>query len=77
MKVYPKWDKLNNIIKSDKISKIRNWIAAKSNAGRNDWCRFGDTFIYRYITIDPQKTVKDILDNIVEDARHIQHFFKL
>ncbi len=74
-RVYPKWNSLKDTIKPEKISTIRNWITSKSNAGRNDWCRFGDTFIYRYKTIDSKKNVKDILDEIVKDALDIKNTF--
>lgn len=70
--VNPNWECLkNNKIKPATIHNIQNWITSKPMRGKNAWCRFGDSFIYRYKRIEPSEKIKDIIDRIVQDAREI------
>ena len=55
-----------------KKRKFNEWLTYRSNS---NWCHFNNTFIYRYKTITPDKTVKDILDNMVADANRIKNTF--
>ena len=72
--VSPNWEGLRNKVRPatiPTIHNIQNWITSKPMSGNNAWCRFGDSFIYRYKRIEPSEKIKDIIDRIVKDAREI------
>ena len=68
--VTPVWNKLNDIDRQN----VEEWIP-DNNSGRNDWCHFGNSFIYRYNNIEPKKTSKSLIDCIVNDAQKILNCF--
>lgn len=56
--------------------KIERWATQAPMSGKNSWCRYGDSFIYRYRHIKPSETISDIIDNIVNDAQEILNLFR-